>query len=262
MNTNVVSVVFFGDANYGKSTIVGRIYAENHNVDMAKTERELREQLGSLYAADWLYPSLVNPQIVESVKRGKKGASETHEIRNIEIEFEGMPTNTSFIDTPGQQEYQQEAAIGMEKGIIGFYCISVEKLLSDEFSADLFSRSEAFAEFHPNSKLIYLLTKFDLPVAGYKEESYEYACEIIREYAAKVEVTKEISAFGMGMGIMHTEKESDVNMIIPVAVEFDTAEKEGVNLFARSKKTPWYDGFSLVEAVRSQVQAINNANGW
>jgi len=258
MNPNVV---FFGDANYGKSTVIGRIYAENHNIDMDKVKETLYRKLGKdLYADDWLYPSLVNPQTIESVRRGKKAASESHEVRNIEIEFSGIPTKTSFIDTPGQKEYDIDATVGMEMGNIGIFCLSIEKVLADNFNGDIFVRSDTFSEIHPNSKLIYLLTKFNLPLAGYKKSSYERACEKIIKHCRVVEVMKNEAPFGVEIEERYITHERNDVAIIPVAVEFDTKEKEGVNLFFRSAKTPWYSGLTLVEAVRNRVQEMAEAH--
>ena len=55
-------VVFFGNADQGKSTIIGYLYAISNKIDLNKTEKSLRKRLGTHYSKDILYASLINPE--------------------------------------------------------------------------------------------------------------------------------------------------------------------------------------------------------
>ena len=73
----------------------------------------------------------------------------------------------------------------------------------------------------------------------------------LKRHCRWVEVMHEEEVFGVEMS--YPLSEIDAAAIIPVAVEFKTNEKEGVNLLSRSEKTAWYAGPTLVEAIRRQV---------
>ena len=59
-------VVFFGEADYGKSTLIGFLYAHAYNVDLDRAEAKIRARIGNNYQQDYLYSSLINPDIWSS----------------------------------------------------------------------------------------------------------------------------------------------------------------------------------------------------
>lgn len=242
------NVVFFGGADYGKSTVIGYMYANTqHGINIESIEKELKIELGSKYKPDYLYPSFVNSRIVESIERGERGNSKMHEFRNITIDG----SKITMIDTPGQEEYFSERQLGMSMSDIGIFCFAIEKVLADNFKGATFEYSELYSQFHPNGKLIYLLTMFDLPIANYEERNYRIACEKIKQHCKWVDITYVEDVFGSPLPL--SLNEIDAAAIIPVAVEFNTKEKEGINIFSYNKKTSWYEGPTLVEAIRKQI---------
>lgn len=59
-------VVFFGEADYGKTTLIGYTLSIAENLDMDKTERRLKEKLGINYDEGILYSSLINENYLQS----------------------------------------------------------------------------------------------------------------------------------------------------------------------------------------------------
>ena len=244
-------VVFFGGPDYGKSTVIGYLYAQTYNINMDHIEKEVREELGGNYKPDYLFSSLVNPHQAESVRRGEKANSKQHEIKNIKVESFGFPVNITLIDTPGHDIYLSGRELGMSMSDIGIFCLAIEKVLANDFEGIIFKYSDLYSEYHPNGKLIYLLTMFDMENVNYEERNYHIACKKIKQQCRYVEVKHTENVFGSDISFFSDE--IDVAAIIPVAVEFKTKEKDGINFFSRSKKTSWYEGPTLIGAMQNQI---------
>ena len=59
-------VVFFGEADYGKTTLVGYLLSKAENLDMDKVEKRVQAKLGSNYDEGLLYSSLINEDYLQS----------------------------------------------------------------------------------------------------------------------------------------------------------------------------------------------------
>lgn len=59
-------VVFFGEADYGKTTLVGFLLSKAENLDMDKVEERLKAKFGSNYDEGLLYSSLINEDYLHS----------------------------------------------------------------------------------------------------------------------------------------------------------------------------------------------------
>lgn len=59
-------VVFFGEADYGKTTLIGYMLSKAENLDMDRVERRLKEKLGNNYDEGLLYSSLINEDYLQS----------------------------------------------------------------------------------------------------------------------------------------------------------------------------------------------------
>ena len=290
-------VVFFGEANHGKSTVIGYLYATTAQMDMDRAAGQLQQRLGRDYDPRILYSSLINPDIVEGItttqtvevenpgnlREGVKilkdnederviqttalfGATAkiittTHKkkfiqglnsivrhLRNIRIDDAGEPVKITMIDTPGQADYLSERETGMSMGDIGVFCMETRRVLADDFDGLMFEFSDLFSQYNQNAKLIYLLTKFDDGFDGgyYTEADYKEACRRINEYCKRVKVE-----FGDSLNGVLSVAEADAAAIIPVAVE--CANRHGVNLIAHAQQTPWYQGPTLIDAIKQQM---------
>lgn len=59
-------VVFFGEADYGKTTLIGYMLSKAENINMDRVERRIKEKLGSNYDEGLLYSSLINEDYLQS----------------------------------------------------------------------------------------------------------------------------------------------------------------------------------------------------
>ena len=80
------TIAFFGQADFGKSTIMGYLYANSLDLDMDKHEIKLLRELGSEYKPDYLYPSIINRDIFKSMTVER---IETRQIENANSLVEG-----------------------------------------------------------------------------------------------------------------------------------------------------------------------------
>lgn len=253
-------IVFFGGADYGKSTVIGYMYAVAHGMNIEGVERKLREEVGPEYRPDFLYPYLVNPHAVKSILLPRKSkeigraSSVDNEMINIEVPFEYRePLSITLIATPGHQRYVDKQQLGISMSDIGVFCLEIEKVLSGDFIKDTEMCYDLYSEIHQNGKLIYLLTMFDR--VDYSERVYNEAKGIILEHCRTI-TTPRVEHTGFGL-LNTIELAPDAIAIIPVAIEFKTREKKGVNIFEKSSKTPWYRGFPLKMALLEQSQEIS-----
>lgn len=59
-------VVFFGEADFGKTTLIGYLLSKAENIDMDKAEQRIIEKMGSNYDEGLLYSSLINENYLQS----------------------------------------------------------------------------------------------------------------------------------------------------------------------------------------------------
>ncbi len=59
-------VVFFGEADYGKTTLIGYLLSKADNLDMDKVEKRVKEKLGKNYDEGLLYSSIINENYLQS----------------------------------------------------------------------------------------------------------------------------------------------------------------------------------------------------
>jgi len=228
--------VFFGEADHGKSTLMGYMFAESQNTNMDRHETELREDLGPQFRLDYLYSSLISPLIADVAGSNERYRTRKYHLRDFLV-GDAYPIVITLIDTPGQlggrytrarpnQEY------GISKGKIGIFCLSIAHIIDDKFDGNIFNRTKPWRAFHKNRKLVIALTQFDR--ASYSEDAYNQAVKKIYEHLPSVEIAN----------------------IIPVAINFK--ERSGVNVFELSTSTPWYKGKTLIEAIKQQYFDIAN----
>ena len=103
-------VVFFGEANHGKSTVIGFLYAELLNINMDKVERGLKERIGTDYDPCILYSSLINSDVIQRIN--------TEEVKEIEY-TPNLKEGTKFIkNTEDEQIIETTCVIGNRAKVI------------------------------------------------------------------------------------------------------------------------------------------------
>jgi len=237
------NIVFYGNANHGKSTMIGYILAalKTPRIDLDKMERYFRAEFGRDYNPNLLYTWLINKDKyksglipdelsgvwTEGFYLNVTGESLRHVLRPVALEIEGENVDCTFIDTPGQHPEERDKVLHL--GEVGVFCVEVGQVLDPDFDESYFDEYEIWSKIVPSAKPIILLTKIDLE--GHNtEEAYREACEKIRVFGEYDEDTP----------------------IIPVAVI--VKERRAMNVLERSEGTPWYTGNSLIDAVKRSAQ--------
>jgi elongation factor 1-alpha len=235
-------VVLFGPADYGKSTVVGYIYAKSAQMNMDKVERNLKDRLGNEYKSDYLYSSLINPE--HASEKISRFSTRINNLKRI-IDF-------TFIDTPGHDRYLDQREQGISLGQVGVFCLAINEVLNEKYEESMREFTDLWFEHYTNKKLICLLTKFDLQ--AYRQDDYEEVSERIAKCCRQVHIERRDSVFGVE--IAFDVPEPGFAAIIPVAVEFD--KRQSHNIISRSDKTSWYEGSILIDAIREQANELAN----
>ncbi len=228
-------VVFFGEADHGKSSLIGYLFSRSGDVDMDRHEAELREDLGKYYKNDYLYSSLVHPFVLDVADSNMRYRTRKYHLRDLVIHGD-YPIIITLIDTPGQLGVRYKRArsnqeYGISKGKIGVFCLEITHLLDDNCS-DVFSRIKPWFAFHKNQRIIIALTQMDRVDFG--EDAYNKAVKKIHRFI----------------------KEDKVAAIVPVAIDFK--KRQGCNIFTLGEQTPWYTGRSLIDNIIERNYEIAN----
>lgn len=76
-------VVFFGEADYGKTTVIGYMLSKAENLNMDKIEKRLQEKLGRNYDEGLLYSSVINEDYLQSNTTTEMNVLELSEIPDV-----------------------------------------------------------------------------------------------------------------------------------------------------------------------------------
>jgi|GEM_PF-1991880 len=231
---NTKSIIMLGEADYGKSTIVGYLYSKSIGVDMNIVEKRLRHKLGDLFHKGFIYSSLLEVVGNRQIKNNMRLNSTTRHYRKIKIDGVVGNSKLMMIDTPGHRSFIKEREKGMSMSDVGVFCIEINKIVSNEFDGSLFKRLDLWKRYSRDKKIIYILTKCDL--AQYDESAYKLACRKIHEFNYILDMT--------------------IVAIVPVAVDFN--KNEGINIDNYSDKTGWYKGLTLTNALKKYFNDTNH----
>jgi len=226
--------VFFGEADHGKSTLMGYLYAESQKEDMDSHKEELKMVMGSAYNDDdrYLYSSLISPIVPVTEGGLQRFSSKRRQLRDFVVDGPA-PLVITMIDTPGHSRYLHHQEYGAARGKIGVFCLYIGNVLGDNFDISFIDRrTRLWFAAHPRLKLIITLTQFDRE--NYSKDAY---------LAAKKKIENCLNPI-------------KIKAIIPIAIDF--LERSGHNVFAPSEKTPWYTGLSLIKAIEEQWYDIAN----
>jgi translation elongation factor EF-1alpha len=234
------NVVFFGPADHGKSTVIGCMFANDLKIDLNKHERDLRDRLGNKFKHDYLYSSLINPELASA--QISRFSTRINNMKRI-IDF-------TFIDTPGHDDYLDQREQGISMGKIGVFCLAINEVLNNKYEEPMREFTDLWFEHYASKRLICLLTKFDLE--AYSRDAYEEAGNKVMMSCRKIHA--EYNDVTLGGDIPIDVSLPGFAAIIPVAVEFE--KRESINISIRSDKTPWYKGQILIDAIRNRANVL------
>ena len=239
------SVVFFGRAHAGKSTLVGSMIAREKGLsykDLLRLERKNFEEIPN-YDPSSLYASIVDDTRIERSRRGRLTAAGhapgSTQKRHYRTASRPNGDKITLIDTPGAEHRHRERDRGMFAGDVGVFCIEAADVIKEEF----FSRESQYRTLLrtlslwaglSHTKVIVALTKMD--EADFRQEVFEEAIIALR-----------LLTDPLGLGLE----------FVPTAV--DVAAMRTFNVFKKSQGTfSWYNGPSLSECIETQLEEIKS----
>ena len=229
-----MNITVFGMAHSGKSTCIGYLYnkelEKNPEYDFEKQVMKNKEFIPE-YDDSRDYGYLVDEFNEDWIKTHSQSGT-TKRLHYKKIEIDGM--FITVIDTPGSEHKNVQRQKGMYYGDIGVFCIEIGQLLSDDlfsnrnFKAFFMATLLLWSKYHGST--IVAITKMDL--CEYDEESYLMGCEIIKQLCSD-----DIS----------------ISDIVPISI--DVKGRKSHNIDSASEKMNWYNGKTLVEAIKSEIEA-------
>ena len=234
------NIVFFGQADAGKSTLAGYIISKyDRNFRLSRYIDSMRKE-NSNFDETLAYSAIMNTNRDEQAQYNHLNSRAIH-LRKIDLPFD----NVTIIDTPGAESYHRQRERGMFYGNVGIFFMEINNILNHQYRIETLAPIALWSRLE-NKRMIFLLTKFD--TVHYDEDMYLRA----------VDEAQDICTF-FGFAGSTT--------VIPTAIEVDRLEKLprdelddidlGENILTRSEKMPWYDGKSLFEAIKDEINELD-----
>lgn len=235
------NIVFFGQADAGKSTLAGYLISKYDKHFSISKYLERKEKEYPNFDIRLTYSSIINTNRDEQ-RDFQHHNSRTLHLRKINFPFDDV----TIIDTPGSERYIKQRERGMYYGNIGIFFMEIDNILNEKYKFNTIAPIILWSKLS-NKRMIFLITKFDM--VDYSEDAYLKAVEEVNN-------------------ICQGDMKYEEILTVPTAIEVDKfkmlskdelEETElGENICSRSEKMPWYDGPTLIEAIESQIQHIDN----
>lgn len=217
------SVVFFGKAHAGKSTLAGALYARSMGIDIDREEERLRRDVPN-YDPSSVYALLLDDTKQERLRRKgtTTGSTITRHYRNVTLPQGGKIT---VIDTPGAEHLSKERDRGMFAGDVGVFFLEAADVVNESF----FVKDEQYRMIITTLALwtglarngvIVAFTKMD--ECAFSQEAYLKARDVIMDLCEGVSLRAEF---------------------LPTSIQ--VRERLTHNVFAPSDEMPWYTGPTL-----------------
>lgn len=229
------SVVIFGMAHSGKSTLMGYLIAHNENIDVDNLENLLKKRYGADYDEEQIYAYIVNTHKDEIRKtNNNSGSTKSNHYKKITID-ENIIT---IIDTPGFEHKDKDRKKGMFYSDIGVFCIELSQIIDDNFLNT--NRLEQIIPqlmlwTHLKKEVIILLTKTDL--VDYSKNEYNKAINNIQYLCSEINLEAQI---------------------IPVSINTLTRNSHNI-LSVSTTKMPWYRGEAFYNILKEKLKNIKSA---
>jgi translation elongation factor EF-1alpha len=242
------SIVIFGSAHSGKSTLAGYIVSsinKEKDFDFNRYIRKIKEELGDSYVEANKYAYVVDKSLDERIKEKYGYVDSLGTSRHVHFERINLgDIPITIIDTPGAEHKSREKLKGLAFGDFGIFMIELSKLvkysLSDidgqetlkNFLAPLF----IWKKFKKEGGFITIFSKMDK--SYFSEEEYITGVKILENF------------FGISCDEMN---------VIPIAID---VEKEiEFNILTKSEKLNWYTGPTLIKKIQEMIKESPSVNG-
>lgn len=235
------NVVFFGQADSGKSTLAGYL------ISRYCSDFQLSRFIGSMkrsqpnYDSRLVFSSIMDTNKDELVKYSKFGTRSLH-LRKIHMSFD----NVTIIDTPGAEHFRKQRERGMYYGSIGIFFMEINNILEHKYNVETLAPIALWSKLE-NKRMIFLLTKFDM--VNYDEHLYREAYDKVQEICS-------FFGFNGNVTVIPTAIEVDKIKFIKNDTELDKMDL-GENICSHSEKMPWFQGCSVVDAIKAEIEELD-----
>lgn len=227
------SVVIFGMAHSGKSTLMGFLIANQDHIDIDELEKKLSKQYGENYDGHQVYAYIVNT-FKDEVKKtnNNSGSTKSLHLRRLRVNDDIV----TIIDTPGVEHKDKERTKGMFYSDIGVFCIELSHVMDDSFFNN--NRIDTIIQqlmlwTHFKKDVIILLTKSDM--VNFNEEHYITARKNICDLCEMIDLRAKI---------------------IPISINVKTRNSHNI-LTLSTNKMPWYMGESFCDVLNTELTKVS-----
>ncbi|MEG2263167.1 MAG: GTP-binding protein [Acinetobacter sp.] len=234
------SIVFFGQADAGKSTLAGYIVARFDKEFKFSKFIESMKKVNPQYDTRLAYSSIINTNRDEIEDLQHLNSRAIH-LRKVDLPFE----NVTIIDTPGSENYKKQRERGIYYGNVGVFFMEINNILEHKYTIDTIAPIALWSKLK-NKRMIFLLTKFDM--LEYAEDAY---------YNALGEVENICRYFGFSGEVT----------VIPTAIEVDRIKELkndnlntielGENICLKSERMPWFNGKTVIDAIKVEIDELD-----
>lgn len=234
------NIVFFGQADAGKSTLAGYI------ISRYDKKFKLSKFINSMitdnpeFDVSLAFSAIMNTNKDEVANSHHLNSKSLH-LRKIELPFEKV----TIIDTPGSENYRKQRERGMYYGNIGIFFMEINNILERKYKIDTIAPIALWSKLE-KKRMIFILTKFDM--VDYSEDAY---------FRALKEVENICGYFGFNSNYT----------VIPTAIEVDCIKKTrqdeldgidfGENICTKSHKMPWFNGQCLIDTIKQEIEDLD-----
>ncbi len=232
------NIVFFGQADAGKSTLAGYLVSKYcPEFDFIRFIDNMKRSQPN-YDIRLAFSSIINTNRDEVDNANKLNSTSIH-LRRI------PDKDITIIDTPGSERFHKQRERGMYYGSIGIFFMEINNILEHKYDTETIAPIALWSKME-NERMIFLLTKFDM--VEYSQELYQKAYDKVQQICSDLGFAGKVT-------------------VIPTAIEVDQIKYYyengkldnidlGENIRTRSKKMPWFNGDSVIEAIQTEVKDL------
>lgn len=224
------SVVIFGPAKVGKSTLVGYlIFKYRSNFNLGRFISDTKMHLGDKYEESQKFSYITDTARDERQRTGGLLVSKRMHIEPIRID----DYEITILDTPGAQHAYRERTKGICLGETGVFMIELSKLTKEDLLSwdnidtlrDFFTPLSLWLKFRDKKRLVVVISKMDERAFNFSEDKFKIAVDTIKTLFKGVNID-----------------------IIPLSI--DVKDEKEHNLLSRSEKMLWYSGPTLINKLK------------
>lgn len=213
----ILRVITCGSVDDGKSTLIGRLLYESHMLYEDQLESLLRDSKNIGTQGEGIDFAL----LVDGL------AAEREQGITIDVAYRYFSTEKRkyiIADTPGHEEYTRNMATGASTADLAIILVDASQGMLTQTKRHSFIVSLTGVK-----KVILAVNKLDL--VDYSQESFN---RIVQDYQEFV------------------HESLDIHEVVPVPI----SALHGVNIMETSKKTPWYNGPTIMSVLESAEEFL------